>query len=134
MFTLNSIERVDIEEAFMRIFWLDKAVVELKYVIGAEEDANMKKVLGIAQARLEREMNDGWINLCRVTKRYTEPPYLDKAALHELALLSPNAPTMSSFMIQRINELTPNQLESITMGLSDNPEFKLNLIRVLGLV
>ena len=77
MFTLNSIERVDIEQAFLQIFYLDKAVVELKYIIGSEKDENMKKVLGIAQARLEREMNDGWLHLCKVVKRYTEPPYSD---------------------------------------------------------
>lgn len=78
MFTLNSIERVEIEEAFMKIFWLDKAVVELKYVISEEKDINMAKILEMAQARLHREQNDGWLNLCRVVKKYTEPPYQEQ--------------------------------------------------------
>lgn len=77
MFTLNSIERVEIEEAFSKMLWLDRAIVELKYVISAEQDVNMKKMLELAQARLHKEMNDGWLNLCRVVKKYTEPPYLD---------------------------------------------------------
>lgn len=74
-FTLNSIERVEIEEAFAKMLWLDRAIVELKYVISEEPDGNMKKVLELAQARLHKEMNDGWLNLCRVVKKYTEPPY-----------------------------------------------------------
>lgn len=76
-FTLNSIERVEIEEAFSKMLWLDRAIVELKYVISAEQDINMKKILEMAQARLHHEMNDGWLNLCRVVKKYTEPPYSD---------------------------------------------------------
>jgi len=76
-FTLNSIERVEIEEAFSKMLWLDKAIIELKYIISQEPDVNMKKMLEIAQARLHREMNDGWLHLCRVVKKYTEPPYVE---------------------------------------------------------
>lgn len=79
-FTLNSIERVEIEEAFAKMLWLDRAIVELKYVISEEPDGNMKKVLELAQARLHKEMNDGWLNLCRVVKKYTEPPYVEPHA------------------------------------------------------
>ena len=99
-FTLNSIERVEIEESFMKIFWLDRAVVELKYIISEEKDDNMKRLMELAQAKLHKEMNDGWLNLCRVVKKYTEPPYSEKieSAIATLARLDAHAVTLGDYV------------------------------------
>ena len=101
-FTLNSIERVEIEESFAKMLWLDRAVVELKYVISEEKDINMKKMLELAQARLHKEMNDGWLNLCRVVKKYTVPPYSEKieSATATLALIGDHSARVSDLPLK----------------------------------